>query len=127
MNGSPEANPDKLSFTDVPAKEYFAKPVAWAFEKKVTEGTSATSFSPEQNCTRAQFVTFLWSLAGKPDTAKAAFFADVSADAYYAKAVSWAAEKGITSGTSKTSFSPEASCTRGQAVTLLYGYSKAHH
>lgn len=108
-------------FTDVFEDEYFADAVEWAVESGITSGTDKTHFGPNQSCTRAQAVTFLWRAAGKPEpagTGKA--FADVSADSYYAKAVQWAVEQGITSGTSETKFSPESTCTRAQIVTFLY-------
>lgn len=163
-------------FGDVKTGDYFAKPVLWAVEKKITAGTSKTSFSPNQNCTVAQILTFLWRANGAPKpvegnpfsdvkasdyyasaaswarekglisgtvldgnapctrsmavtymwkaagspSAKSAGFSDVPSDAEYAKAVAWAVEKGITSGTSARTFSPDNVCTRGQIVTFLY-------
>ena len=116
--GSPE--PGSLrSFSDVPADAYYAKAVAWAVEKGITIGTDATHFSPEETCTRAQSVTFLYRANGQP-AAGAASFRDVPADAYYAKAVTWAAEKGITKGVAEGLFGPEETCTRAQIVSFLY-------
>ncbi len=116
--GSPE--PGSLrSFSDVPADAYYAKAVAWAVEKGITIGTDATHFSPEETCTRAQSVTFLYRANGQP-AAGAASFRDVPADAYYAKAVAWAAEKGITRGVAEGLFGPEETCTRAQIVSFLY-------
>ena len=116
--GSPE--PGSLrSFSDVPADAYYAKAVAWAVEKGITIGTDATHFSPEETCTRAQSVTFLYRANGQP-AAGAASFRDVPADAYYAKAVAWAAEKGITKGVAEGLFGPEETCTRAQIVSFLY-------
>ena len=87
----------------------------------MTSGTSATTFSPDGTCTRAQIVTFLWRYEGQPEPKTASNpFSDVAGDAYFAKAVLWAAENGVTSGTSATTFSPEATCTRAQVVTFLY-------
>ena len=106
-------------FTDVNADDYFFDAVMWAIENGITSGTSATTFSPNESCTRAQIVTFLWRAAGSPEPKNAAAFSDVAADSYYAKAVAWAVENGITSGTGDNKFSPNETCTRGQAVTFL--------
>ena len=89
-------------------------------DKGITTGTSATTFSPDATCTRAQIVTFLWRAAGSPEPKAMSTFVDVSADAYYAKAVAWAVENGITGGTGDGKFSPDATCTRAQAVTFLW-------
>ncbi len=111
-------------FTDVQDEAaYFYQPVYWAFyrQPQITKGTSDTAFSPDAGCTRAQAVTFLWRAAGEPAPKNANTpFADVQADAYYAKAVAWAVEQGITKGTSETGFSPNATCTRAQIVTFLW-------
>lgn len=108
-------------FVDVPANAYYADAVAWAVENGITSGTSATTFSPNASCTRAQMVTFLWRAAGSPaPKAESNPFTDLDAHAYYYDAVLWAAEQGITSGTSATTFSPDATLTRGQTVTFLY-------
>ncbi len=107
-------------FVDVPADAYYKDAVDWAVAKDVTAGTSATTFSPNRPCTRAQVVTFLWRAMGEPAAQSAGTFTDVSADSYYAKAVDWAVEKGITAGTSKTTFSPDQPCTRAQVVTFLW-------
>ena len=107
-------------FVDVPADAYYKDAVDWAVAKDVTAGTSATTFSPNRPCTRAQVVTFLWRAMGEPAAQSAGTFTDVSADSYYAKAVDWAVEKGITAGTSKTAFSPDQPCTRAQVVTFLW-------
>ena len=106
-------------FADVNADDYFFDAVMWAIENGITSGTSATTFSPNESCTRAQIVTFLWRAAGSPEPKNAAAFSDVTADSYYAKAVAWAVENGITSGTGDNKFSPNETCTRGQAVTFL--------
>ena len=91
-----------------------------------TDGTSDTTFSPDAGCPRGQIVTFLWRAAGCPEPAGMSSFTDVSADAYYAKAVAWAAEQGITGGTGDgTTFSPDAVCTRGQIVTFLWRAEKS--
>ena len=103
--------------------QYYYAPVYWAVEKGITTGTSATKFSPNAPCTRAQVVTFLWRAAGKPaPMSKENPFQDVPADQYYTDAVLWAVEKGITTGTGPNTFRPEAVCTRGQIVTFLWRY-----
>lgn len=110
-----------IAFTDVPASAYYYDAVEWAVENGVTSGTSATTFSPVAACTRAQAMTFLWRAAGSPAPKSSVNpFTDVSSSAYYYDAVLWAVERGITAGTSVTTFSPDATCTRGQIVTFLY-------
>ena len=89
-------------------------------EQKITSGTSATTFSPDATVTRGQTVTFLYRNAGSPEVSGTMPFTDVEADAYYAKAVQWAVQQKITTGTSETTFSPMSDCTRGQIVTFLY-------
>lgn len=117
QNGGTAENP----FVDVKKGAYYYDAVLWAVEQKITSGTSATTFSPDASCTRAQMVTFLWRAAGSPKVENGKNpFADVKADAYYYDAVLWAVEKGVTSGTSATTFSPDATVTRGQTVTFLY-------
>ena len=111
----------KNPFIDVPAGSYYEDAVVWAVEKGITSGTSAVTFDPNGNCTRAQAVTFLWRAAGSPaPKTKVMPFADVKAGSYYYDAVLWAMEQGITKGTSDTAFSPNASCTRAQIVTFLW-------
>lgn len=117
--GSPAVKSTVNPFTDVTASDYYYNAVLWAVENGITTGTSETTFSPNESCTRAQCVTFLYRAVGSAATAKASF-TDVSADAYYAPAVDWAVEKGVTTGTSATTFSPDAACTRAQIVTFLY-------
>ena len=107
-------------FTDVPSGAYYYDAVLWAVENGVTDGVTATLFAPDASCTRAQIVTFLWRAAGSPEPVGTSAFTDVPASAYYAKAVAWAVENGITTGTSDTTFSPDAPCTRGQSMTFLY-------
>ena len=107
-------------FADVATDAYYYGAVKWAVEKGVTNGVSETLFGPDQACTRAQIVTFLWRAAGSPEPKSGSSFADVAADAYYAKAVAWAVENGITKGTSETTFHPDETCTRAQGVTFLY-------
>ena len=108
------------SFADVPANAYFADAVKWAVDKGITNGLSDTMFGPYESCTRAQIVTFLWRAAGSPEPKAASSFTDVPASAYYAKAVAWAVENGITNGMTETTFAPDATCTRGQSVTFLH-------
>ena len=108
-------------FIDVPAGSYYEDAVVWAVEKGITSGTSAVTFDPNGNCTRAQAVTFLWRAAGSPaPKTKVMPFTDVPSGSYYYDAVLWAMEQGITKGTSDTAFSPNASCTRAQIVTFLW-------
>ena len=115
---------DKLPFTDVSKDKYYYEPVKWAVDKGITTGTSATTFSPDGPCTRAQMVTFLWRTSGCPEAKSTACpFTDVQTDAYYYKALLWAIETGVTKGTSPTTFSPNDICTRGQMVTFLHRYN----
>ena len=107
-------------FTDVHAEDYYYDAVLWAAQKGITSGMSDTLFAPNAACTRAQIVTFLWRAAGSPEPKALSSFADVPADAYYAKAVAWAVENGITEGTSDTTFAPGTICTRAQGAALLY-------
>ena len=107
-------------FTDVHAEDYYYDAVLWAAQKGITGGMSDTLFAPNAACTRAQIVTFLWRSAGSPEPKALSSFADVPADAYYAKAVAWAVEHGITEGTSDTTFAPGSICTRAQGAALLY-------
>ena len=107
-------------FYDVPNGAYFYEAVKWAVENGITTGVGNDLFAPEQPCTRAQIVTFLWRAAGSPEPKAMSSFTDVPANAYYAKAVAWAVENGITNGMTATMFAPDATCTRGQSVTFLY-------
>ena len=121
--GSPAPTQTNNPFTDVPAGQYYYKAVLWAVEEGITAGTSKTTFSPDESCTRAQVVTFLWRAAGEPTPQKNDNpFNDVPQGQYYYNAVLWAVEEGITAGTSKTTFSPDEPCTRGQIVTFIYRY-----
>ena len=108
------------SFVDVPANAYFADAVKWAVDKGITNGLPDTMFGPYASCTRAQIVTFLWRAAGSPEPKTVSSFSDVPESAYYAKAVEWAVENGITNGMTETTFAPDATCTRGQSVTFLH-------
>ena len=116
--GAPEPK-GTSSFADVPAESYYSKAVAWAVENGITNGTGEGTFSPDAPCDRAQSVTFLFRALGG-ETEGGADFSDVPAGSYYASAVAWAAENGITTGTNNTTFSPNATCTRGQIATFLY-------
>ena len=107
-------------FYDVPNDAFFYEAVKWAVKSGVTNGLSDTMFGPYESCTRAQIVTFLWRAAGSPEPKTASSFTDVPANAYYAKAVAWAVENGITNGMTATMFAPDETCTRGQSVTFLY-------
>ena len=121
--GRPEAQ-QPADFADVPADAWYAKAVAWAVENGITAGTSDTSFSPYEPCTRAQAATFLWRYAGSPNAENGSGFDDVAADAWYARAVAWAVEHGITTGTGANRFSPSRICTRAQIVTFLYRHAE---
>ena len=110
-------------FTDVSTLQYYADPVVWAVDSGITTGTTETTFSPDETCTRGQVVTFLYRAAGEPELSGAENpFSDISSSDYYYSAVLWAVENGITTGTTKTTFSPDETCTRGQVVTFLYRY-----
>ena len=113
-------------FTDVHAEDYYYDAVLWAAQKGITGGMSDTLFAPNAACTRAQIVTFLWRAAGSPEPKALSSFADVPADAYYARAVAWAVENGITEGTSDTTFAPGTICTRAHGVTFLSRAAKAN-
>jgi len=113
-------NPQTGVFVDVAEGSYYEEAIDWAVEKGVTNGVSSNMFAPNDPCTRAQIVTFLWRAAGSPAPKSMSSFTDVPADAFYAKAVAWAVENGITSGTGEGKFSPNSTCTRAQAVTFLY-------
>lgn len=108
------------AFTDVSSDKYYYDAVNWAVQKGITSGTSANTFSPNASCTRGQMVQFLYKMSGSPAVSGNLAFTDVSSTAYYRNAVIWASQKGITGGTSANTFSPNASCTRGQMVQFLY-------
>jgi len=110
------ANP----FSDISPSDYNYQAILWAYENGITTGTSASVFSPDNVCTRAQLVTFLWRAAGAAENGGAAAFQDVADSAYYAQAVAWAVANGVTTGTAENSFSPDTICSRAQAVTFLY-------
>ena len=114
-----EEAPEQI-FADVPMDAYCYEAVKWAASEGITGGIGNNLFAPGLPCTRGQIVTFLWRAAGSPAPKSMSSFADVPADAYYAKAVAWAVENGITGGTGNGKFSPDATCTRAQAVTFLY-------
>lgn len=107
-------------FTDVPTNAYYYDAVQWAVEQGIVNGTTATTFSPNDSCTRAQIVTILWRAAGSPAASGSNRFTDILQGSYYYDAVLWAVSQGITTGTSATTFSPDAVCTRAQAVTFLH-------
>ena len=113
-------NPQTGVFVDVATGSYYEDAVDWAVENGITNGVSSNMFAPDDPCTRAQIVTFLWRAAGSPAPKSMSSFTDVPADAFYAKAVAWAVENGITSGTGEGKFSPNAICTRAQSVTFLH-------
>ena len=119
-NGRPEPTAAENPFTDVSENDWYYKAVLWAVERGITGGTSATTFSPGQTCTRAQVVTFLWASAGKPGVSGANLFSDVPDGAWYTTPVLWAVEKGITSGVGEGVFGPDQSCTRAQIALFLY-------
>ena len=107
-------------FADVSPDDYCAKAVAWAVENGITSGVGDGLFAPDQTCTRAQSVTFLHRAAGEENGQSSGSFADVPQDSYYAGAVQWAVENGVTSGVGEGRFAPEARCTRSQIITFLY-------
>ena len=122
--GSPEPETRAMPFADVPVGSYYYDAVLWAVENGITKGTSDTTFSPNMACSRAQFVTFLWRSEKSPAEGTANPFADVKSTAYYADAVLWAVKEDITKGTTNTTFSPNADCTRAQIVTFLWRCKK---
>ena len=122
--GSPKPETRTMPFTDVPAGSYYYDAVLWAVENGITKGTSDTTFSPNMTCTRAQIVAFLWRSEKSPAAGTANPFADVKSTAYYADAVLWAVKENITKGTTNTTFSPDADCTRAQIVTFLWRCKK---
>ena len=122
--GSPASKTSTMPFTDVPVGSYYYDAVLWAVENGITKGTSDTTFSPNATCTRAQIVTFLWRSEKSPAAGTANPFADVKSTAYYADAVLWAVKENITKGTTSTTFSPNADCTRAQIVTFLWRCKK---
>lgn len=122
--GSPAPKTAEMTFADVAEDAYYAQAVLWAVENGITKGMSETTFSPDQTCTRAHAVAFLYRLDGSPAVTGSSF-QDVAADAYYNAAVAWAVQQGITKGTSETTFSPDETCTRAQIVTFLYRMDQA--
>ena len=112
-------------FVDVKNTAYYTSAVEWTLKRMITQGTTDITFTPNGSCTRAHIVTFLWRAAGSPEPESAVSFADVPAGSYYAKAVAWAVENGITLGTTDVTFSPNAACTRAQSMTFLYRASEA--
>ena len=117
--GSPVPKSTTNPFKDISSTDYFYNAVLWAVENDITTGTGADTFSPNAKVNRAQTVTFLYRVAGSPASGSSSF-SDVPESAYFAKAVAWADANDITNGTSNVKFSPNADCTRGQIVTLLY-------
>ena len=122
--GSPAPRSRTMPFTDVPVGSYYYDAVLWAVENGITKGTSETMFSPDATCSRAQIVAFLWRSEKSPAAGTANPFADVKSTAYYADAVLWAVREDITKGTTNTTFSPDADCTRAQIVTFLWRCKK---
>ncbi len=119
--GSPDvAATVKNPFTDVSSKSPYYNAILWAVSKGITTGTTASTFSPNAACTRAQIVTFLWRYEGKPIVSALNNFSDVSSSSVYYNAIMWAVDEGITQGITKTSFEPGTACTRAQAVTFIY-------
>ena len=122
--GSPKPETRTMPFADVPVGSYYYDAVLWAVENDIAKGTSDTTFSPNMTCTRAQIVAFLWRSEKSPAAGTANPFADVKSTAYYADAVLWAVKEDITKGTTNTTFSPDADCTRSQIVTFLWRCKK---
>ena len=125
VRGSFVVKTEESPFRDVSTGAYYYDAVKWAVGKDITSGIGGGLFGPNQSCTRAQIVTFLWRAAGSPEPTALSSFTDTAPTAYYAKAVAWAVENGVTTGTSETEFSPNEPCTRAQAVTFLYRALKA--
>ena len=125
LQGEPKTKSNKCQFEDVKSTDYFFKPVIWAVEKGITTGVSAKKFNPQGVCTRAQTVTFLWRMAGKPEPGKnVKKFPDVKTKDYFYKATLWASEKKILAGLPDGTFNPQGKCLRRQMVTFLYKYDK---
>ena len=127
LAGQPDPSSSENPFTDVGKNAWYYKAVLWALENGVTNGTTSSTFSPDDPCTRAQIVTFLWNYSGKPaPQANGRPFTDVKEGSWYAKAVSWAVAKKITVGTSTNSFSPDETSNRAQSVTFIYRMANNH-
>lgn len=122
--GSPQPKTVSCRFVDIKPGDYFYKAVLWAVENKITSGTDETHFSPNTHCTRAQAITFIWRSEGKPEAERKAPFSDVSPKSYYANAVNWGVEYGVTSGVGNNKFGSNDACTRGQIVTFIYRGTK---
>lgn len=120
ISGSPKATDATMPFSDVPADSYYYDAVLWGVENGLVKGTGATQFSPQMHCSRAQIVTFLWRAMDTPQAGSHNPFTDVKDDAYYYDAVLWAVKDGVTKGTTDTTFSPKADCTRAQIVVFLW-------
>ena len=118
--GNGEVSAQPCSFTDVSESSYYYNAINWAYRHHITNGTSATTFSPDKSCTRGQIVTFLYNYLGKGQTDTSTVFRDISRSSYYYNAVNWAVAKGVTSGTTSNTFSPDQTCSRAEAVTFLY-------
>ena len=118
--GSPVPKSSTMPFTDVPAGSYYYNAVLWAVENGITEGTTATTFDPDANCSRGQIVTFLWRAEKSPAAAGKTPFTDVASKAYFADAITWAVNEGITEGKTATTFNPDDNCARGQIVTFIW-------
>ena len=119
-NGSPEPSEKENPFTDVSSDSYYYKAVLWAVEQGITSGVTKTAFAPDRVCTRAQAAVLLWQAEGSPAASGTHDFRDVAEGAYYADAVAWAVESGVTQGTTSTTFEPGTTCTRAQIMTFLH-------
>ena len=119
ITGTTKVEKVPRSFQDVTIDDYFYEPVKWAADHNITNGTAPQKFSPNNYCTRAEVVTFLWRMQGSPNAAVPSKFVDVPSDTYFAKAVAWAVARGITTGTDNTHFSPDKICSRAEIVTFL--------
>ena len=125
LQGEPKTKSNTCQFEDVKEKDYFYKPVIWAVEKGITTGVTKKLFKPQDVCTRAQTVTFLWRMAGKPEPGKnAKTFRDVNTKDYFYKATLWASDMKILAGLPDGTFNPKGKCLRRQMVTFLYKYDK---
>ena len=119
-NGSPEPSEKENPFTDVSPDSYYYKAVLWAVEQGITSGVTKTAFAPDRVCTRAQAAVLLWRAEGSPAASGTHDFRDVAEGTYYADAVAWAVESGVTQGTTSTTFEPGTTCTRAQIMTFLH-------
>ena len=126
MAGCPEVSDTDLPFTDVNESDWYSQAVAWAAENGITNGTGENTFSPDKTCSRAEIVTLIWNMKGKPGAVNSGKFEDVASDAWYADAVDWIQSMDIVNGTGEATFSPNADCTRSQILIMLYRFHRIY-